>query len=266
MKIIRFLGHSDSSRSGTVNPVKFTTVVRPLPRSQSVEPPREAASKRHREPNEEPRQAERKILKRGALGGDEDFRSRNVPEDRILWVRATGLDYLPSPVAAAERLARAGILHDYLIPEGGFIEGWAAVGNNGNAYEYTRSYRLVFTSAAAKTQFQRQTQNLRHELRREGLMVSDWEWRDDEPSEGPGGSYSRAAQRASEDASRAIELAYRGTEGFDGGAGSQSGFRSLNEKVAEARSYNSAVQRGGRGGGRFGRGSYSRGRGFGGFR
>ena len=216
--------------------------------------PNDTLPKRRRELSKEPRPAEFKMAKRGlgAFEAEDDFQSRSVSEDRILWVRAFGEVFLPTPAVAADFLVRAGIPLDYLTPEDGFIAGWVAVGNNETAGELTKSYWVVFTSAIAKTVVQREAQKFKKELQSFDMKVSDWEWREDAVDR----SYDRAALKASEDTSRALELAYSGAEGFDGGAES---FKSLNSKVAEARSYHSAVQRGGGRGGYRGRGSSNRG-------
>jgi hypothetical protein len=81
----------------------------------------------------------------------DDIKSTNIPEDRLLWLKgADWNNYLPSSAAAARALQQSGFPMDMLVPTGGLIEGWVAIGNNGEPHEKTKSYRLVTFTAEAK--------------------------------------------------------------------------------------------------------------------
>lgn len=163
---------------------------------------------------------------------------------------AAGL-FLPSPAVAAEQLRRCGVPAEYLYPDGGYISGWVAVGNNGVPNEVTKSYRLVLSSAFSKEAIQGKLNP--DELRRIGMGVEDWEWRN--PLADP--FANRGSLKASDDAGRSLELAYSGADGFGAEGGSQA-FRDLNNKVAEVRGYHNALQREAGGGGAIGRSGQGR--------
>jgi hypothetical protein len=198
----------------------------------------------------------------------DDIKSANIPEDRLLWLKgAEWNNYLPSAAAAARALQQSGFPMDMLVPTGGFIKGWVAIGNNGEPHEKTKSYRLVTFNAEAKKEIKALAEILGEDaLKKNGVQLLDWSWQPPLTSLEP----KRGATKAAEDSTNALQPASEAAKQLGEGAtslpaGTKAAVRDLMSSMLQAlQNTSSAVrERGrGRGGGR-GRSGAGRGRGKG---